>query len=50
MEPRVWEGQRRQRGSTATTKAVADADHGIADQVVFRGIIAAATPERALAR
>jgi hypothetical protein len=30
-------------------KAVADADHGIAAQTAFRGIIAAATPERALA-
>ena len=49
-EPRVWEG-RRQRGSTETRKAVADADHGIADRAVFRGITAAATakePERAL--
>jgi hypothetical protein len=42
MEP----GERRQRGSTETTKAVADADHGIADQEVFRGMIAAATRER----
>jgi hypothetical protein len=31
-------GERRQRGSTETTKAVADADHGIADQAAFRGI------------
>ena len=38
--------------SDETTKAVADADHGIADQAVFRGITAAVTskgPEQALA-
>ncbi len=45
-------GERRQRGSTETTKAVADADHSIADQAVFRGVTAAVTsngPERDLA-
>jgi hypothetical protein len=41
--------ERPQRGSTETRKAVADADHGIADHAVFGGIIAAATPKRALA-
>jgi hypothetical protein len=41
--------ERRQRRSTETTKAVADADHSITDQAVFRGITAAATPGRALA-
>jgi hypothetical protein len=31
MEPKVGEGERRQRGSMETRRAVADADHGITD-------------------
>jgi hypothetical protein len=46
-------GERGQRGSTQTTKAVADADHGIADQAVFRGIARSGSgherPRRAIA-
>jgi hypothetical protein len=52
MERGFERGERRQRGSTETTKAVTYADHGIADQAVFRGITAAVTskgPEQALA-
>jgi hypothetical protein len=36
-------GEGRQRGSTETRRVVADADHDIADQAVFRDITAVAT-------
>jgi hypothetical protein len=49
MKPRIWEDERRQRGSTEAGKAVTDTDHGIADRAIFRAIAAAATSKEARA-